>query len=144
MNEQRFEQLKQKYQSVLSAIQQSGARLSHLHEQDNKLVIQGEAPSEQAKNEVWNAIKRVDSSYSDVTCELTVNPSLAAPQTGQGAGAAAASSRTYTVQAGDTLSKIAQQFYGSAKEYMKILEDNRDQLNNPDRIQVGQKLGIPS
>jgi hypothetical protein len=40
----RFAQLKQKYASVLNLIQQKGVQLSHLHVQDNKLVIQGTAP----------------------------------------------------------------------------------------------------
>ena len=82
--DQRLEQLKQKYQPVLNVIQQTGVRLSHVHVQDNKLFIQGDAPSEQAKNKVWDEIKRIDPSYSDLTCDLTVNPSLA-PQAAQAA-----------------------------------------------------------
>jgi nucleoid-associated protein YgaU len=53
------------------------------------------------------------------------------------------SQRTYTVQAGDTLSKISRQFYGNANQYMKIFNANRDQLQDPDRIQPGQRLVIP-
>ena len=51
--------------------------------------------------------------------------------------------RHYTVQSGDTLSKIAKQFYGNANEYMKIFEANRDQLTDPDKIRPGQNLIIP-
>jgi nucleoid-associated protein YgaU len=51
--------------------------------------------------------------------------------------------RTYTVQAGDSLSKIAQQFYGKAGEYNKIFEANRDKLSDPNKIQPGQVLNIP-
>lgn len=145
--DQKLEQLKQKYSSVLTLIQQSGVRLTHLHVQDNKLFIQGEAPSDQIKNRVWDEIKRVDPSYSDLTCDITVNPSLAAQaaqQSAQQTGAAAAGGmQTYTVQPGDSLSKISQQFYGSANEYMKIFEANRDQLKDPNRIQPGQTLKIP-
>ena len=49
----------------------------------------------------------------------------------------------YEVVSGDTLSKIAQKYYGKAGAYMKIFEANRDVLTNPDLIKVGQKLKIP-
>ena len=52
-------------------------------------------------------------------------------------------SRTYTVQAGDTLSKISKEYYGNSQDYMKIFEANRDQLSDPDEIEVGQQLVIP-
>ncbi|MBV9936984.1 MAG: LysM peptidoglycan-binding domain-containing protein, partial [Acidobacteriaceae bacterium] len=45
---------------------------------------------------------------------------------------------------GDTLSKIAKEFYGNANDYNKIFEANQDKLTSPDRIQVGQELVIPS
>ena len=142
----RLDELKAKYHSALDVIQQQGVRLTHMHVQDNKLFLQGAAPSETAKNNVWNAIKGADSTYSDVTCDLTVDPSLA-PQQTQAAAASAgktASSRTYKVQAGDTLSKIAKDFYGNANDYNRIFEANRDKLQSPDKIQVGQELSIPS
>ena len=56
----RLEELKNKYQAALRTIQQRGVVLSHLHVQDNKLFIQGSAPSEEVKNEVWNQIKAAD------------------------------------------------------------------------------------
>ena len=142
----RLEELKRKYATALETVKQKGVRLSHLHVQDNKLFMQGAAPSEDVKNEVWNQIKAADSSYSDVTCDLIVNPALA-PQKTQAAAASATGSsapRTYTVKPGDSLSKIAEQFYGKANEYNKIFEANRDKLNNPDKIAVGQQLVIPS
>jgi len=51
--------------------------------------------------------------------------------------------QTYTVQSGDTLSKIAQKYYGDSSLYTKIFEANRDQLKDPNRIFPGQKLRIP-
>jgi len=142
-----LEQLKQKYQSVLNAIQQYKIRLSHLHVQDDKLFLQGEAPSQDAKNRVWDQIKMVDSSYSDLTADISVNESAGseqqeAPRT-MGAGAGTTGHRTYTVKAGDSLSKIAKDQYGNAKDYMKIFEANRDKLSDPDQIQPGQQLVIP-
>lgn len=51
---------------------------------------------------------------------------------------------TYTVQKGDSLSKIAQQQYGNGKKWKAIFEANRDQITNPDLIHPGQVLKIPS
>ncbi len=50
---------------------------------------------------------------------------------------------TYTVVSGDTLSGIAQRFYGDASAYMRIFEANRDKLNDPNLIHPGQELVIP-
>jgi uncharacterized protein YidB (DUF937 family) len=50
----------------------------------------------------------------------------------------------YTVVPGDSLSKIAQRFYGDASQWPRIFDANRDQLQNPDRIRQGQKLKIPT
>jgi len=53
------------------------------------------------------------------------------------------STQWYVVKKGDTLSKIAQQFYGDAKLYPQIFEANRDILSDPNLIKIGQKLRIP-
>lgn len=128
-----LEQLKQKYASALKVVTDAGVSLQNLHVQDGKLYLKGKAPSQQATNEVWNAIKAVDAKYADVQVDLTVDTSLPAPKRAQ----------AYTVAAGDTLSKISKEFYGSANQYMKIFEANRDQLSDPDKIKVGQVLQIP-
>jgi len=143
-NEQRFEQLKQKYQSVLNAISQQQVHLQNLHMEGDKLFLRGEAPSQEAKNKVWDQIKLVDPSYSDLTADITVKEA-AEPRT-QAAGASLGggqNTRKYTVQAGDSLSKISKQFYGNSNQYMKIFEANRDQLHDPNKIQPGQQLVIP-
>lgn len=141
----RLEELKNKYKSVLDLIPQKGVRLSHVHVQDNKLLVQGAAPSEQIKNDIWNQIKAVDPNYSDLTCDISVDSSLPNPQPqAQAAAAGASGSRSYTVKPGDTLSKISKEFYGDANRYQKIFEANRDKLENPDKIRVGQELTIPS
>jgi nucleoid-associated protein YgaU len=51
--------------------------------------------------------------------------------------------QVYTVQSGDTLSKIAQHFYGAANKYTVIFEANRDTLKDPNVIHPGQNLRIP-
>ena len=52
-------------------------------------------------------------------------------------------SKFYTVVKGDTLSKIAKQFYGDANSYQKIFEANKPMLTHPDKIYPGQMLRIP-
>ncbi len=49
----------------------------------------------------------------------------------------------HEVQPGDTLSKIAQKYYGDSSLYQQIFEANRDTLQDPNLIKVGQKLRIP-
>ncbi|MGB8509981.1 MAG: LysM peptidoglycan-binding domain-containing protein, partial [Pyrinomonadaceae bacterium] len=50
---------------------------------------------------------------------------------------------TYTVQAGDTLSKIAKEYYGDSAQYHAIYEANKDKLDSADDVKVGQELRIP-
>ena len=143
-----LEQMKQKYASVLNVINQNGVRLEHMHIQDNKFFLQGAAGSEQIKNRVWDEIKRVSPSLNDITCDLRVDPAAAPPPATQAAaasvsGGSSGGRRTYTVAAGDSLSKIAKNFYGNANQYMKIFEANKDKLSDPDKIKPGQELVIP-
>ncbi|MBP1648300.1 MAG: Peptidoglycan-binding LysM [Bacteroidetes bacterium] len=121
-----LEALKSKYASVLKKGEQVGLRLENVHIQDEKLFIRGGVPSEFAKNQIWDEIKRINTSLSDITADINVKPG-----------------GSYTVQSGDSLSKIAKRFYGDAKLYPKIFEANRDQLSDPDKIRVGQSLKLP-
>jgi len=50
---------------------------------------------------------------------------------------------SYTVKAGDTLSKIAEKVYGDAAKFTAIFEANKDILKSADDIKVGQELKIP-
>ena len=66
-----LDDLKLKYQSVLNEVTKKGVSLSHLHEQDGKLFLQGAAPSEAIKNDIWNSIKTCDANWaSSLTCDL--------------------------------------------------------------------------
>ena len=62
---------------------------------------------------------------------------------GSSSTAPAPSGRSYTVVKGDSLSKIAKQFYGDAQKWRKIYEANRDEIKNPDLIYPGQTFTIP-
>jgi nucleoid-associated protein YgaU len=142
-----LQQMKQKYASVLNVINQNGVRLSHMHIQDDKFFLQGAAGSEAIKNRVWDEVKKVNPSLNDITVDLTVDPAAPPPATAAAAavasGGSSAGHRTYTVAAGDSLSKIAKNFYGNANLYTKIFEANKDKLSDPDKIKPGQVLVIP-
>ncbi len=49
----------------------------------------------------------------------------------------------HTVVSGDTLGKIAKEFYGNAMKYPVIFEANKPMLSHPDKIYPGQVLRIP-
>lgn len=55
-----------------------------------------------------------------------------------------ATTGTYVVQKGDSLSKIAKERYGNANEWRKIYEANKDVIKDPDLIYPGQTLRIPT
>ncbi len=137
----RFEQLKLKYQSVLNFIQSNGIQLQNVNMEGDKLFLRATAPSADLKNRVWDQIKLVDPNFSDLTADIQA-PAAAAAAAAGGASSAP-SARTYTVQPGDSLSKISKQFYGDSAKYMKIFEANKDKLADPDKIKAGQELVIP-
>jgi nucleoid-associated protein YgaU len=99
-------------------------------ERDGKLYFRGTVASEEEKNEIWAAIKTVPEWQKEVEAYIDVT------------GGPAASPKTYTVKAGDTLSKIAKMHLGDANAYMRIFELNKDQLSDPDQIKPGQVLKI--
>ncbi|HEY2457162.1 MAG TPA: LysM peptidoglycan-binding domain-containing protein [Candidatus Acidoferrum sp.] len=137
----RFEQLKMKYQSVLNFIQSNGVQLQNVNMEGDKLFIRASAPSADLKNKVWDQIKLVDPNFSDLTADIQAPAAAAAAAAGAASTPAAA--RTYTVQPGDSLSKISKQFYGDANKYMKIFEANKDKLSDPDKVKAGMDLLIP-
>lgn len=135
----KFDQLKAKYQSVLNFIQQQNTQLQNVNMEGDKLFIRAAAPSQEVKNRIWDQIKLVDPNFSDLTADIQA-PAAAAAAAAAGGSAAA---RTYVVKAGDNLSKISKQFYGDPNQYMKIVNANKDQLPDPDKIKPGMQLNIP-
>jgi len=67
--------------------------------------------------------------------DVTTGQSSETPKTGAGT--------TYTVQSGDSLSKIAKAQYGDASQWKRIYEANKDKIKNPDLIYPGQEFTIP-
>ncbi len=115
-----------------------GVRIENLHLQDGKLYVRGIAPSQEIKNHVWNEIKLIDRDYPDLIADIAVSPEAQPP-----VAPAAGVRRTYVVKPGDTLSRIAAQFYGSSRAFNRIFAANRDKLSNPDEIVPGLELVIP-
>src|SRR6266849_3789802 len=118
----KFEQMKMKYQSVLNFIQANGVQLQNLNMEGDKLLIRAIAPSADVKDRVWNQIKLVDPNFSDLIADIQAPAEAAAAAAGGAPSRSAA--RTYTVQPGDSLSKISKQFYGDANKYMNIFNAN--------------------
>ncbi len=143
MSDDRFNQLKLKYQSVLNLMQSLNVQLENLNLQDNKLFIRAQAATQDVKNQVWNQIKLVDQTYSDLIASIEIPADAAATAAAGAASSGSSAARTYTVQPGDNLSKISKEFYGNANQYMKIFEANRDKLTDPDKIKAGMELVIP-
>jgi nucleoid-associated protein YgaU len=100
-------------------------------------------PNEQSKNRVWDAIKAVDANFSDLKHDIEVDPNSGSNANAQSSQTgAAAGQQSYTVQPGDSLSKISKQFYGDANKYETIAEANH--IEDPNKIRPGQKLVIPA
>jgi LysM repeat protein len=101
------------------------------------VTLEGQADSLDAKGRIMAEFNKM------VVTENTINR-IRIPEAPAAPPAAAAAPETlYDVKPGDTLSAIAQRFYGKASLYPKIFDANRDILSNPDLIKVGQKLKIP-
>lgn len=120
-----FEQLKQKYRPVFETMSSFGVEVQDVHAESGKLFLKAVAPSELVKNRIWDSIKSVDPTYSDLVHDIQ----------------ATSAEHMYTIKAGDTLSKISKHFYGDANEYMKIAKANN--IGDPDKIQVGTTIVVP-
>jgi len=139
MADQKLDQLKLKYQSVLNLMDTLGVQLKNLHVQDDKLVIRGVAKTKDDVNKVWNQIKLVEKNYKlDLMADIAFLSDAPAPKP-----QTAPTLRIHKVVAGDTLSAIAKKYYGNGNDYMKIFNANKDKLKDPDKIFPGQDLIIP-
>jgi nucleoid-associated protein YgaU len=124
--------LQEKYSEVIRTANSQGATNLQVREQNNVLYIDGAVGSTEAKDAIWAAYEKIDPEFrtADVVMNITVS-----------GGAVAQNGIEYTVVGGDTLSKIAAK-HGTT--WQKIHESNKDIIKNPDVIQVGWKLKIPT
>ena len=128
---------------VKYALQTAQGKLQgNAEEREGKRGFKGTVATEAEKNEIWTAIKTIPTWQNDIVADIQVTGGPAASPAASNPGAQAAA-KTYTVQAGDTLSKIAKEHLGSAGWYMKIFDWSKDQLSDPDKIKPGQVLRLP-
>jgi len=122
-------QLKQKYAPVINTIQEFqeyGAKVDSVDLAGEQLHIKAEVPSQVVANRVWDSIKQVDPSYSDLKHEIATT---------------GGAEQAYTIKPGDNLSKISKLFYGTPNKYQQIAQANG--ISDPNKIQAGQQIKLP-
>lgn len=97
---------------------------------DDKVTLTGQAKSQEEREKIALLVGNVEGIGS-------VDDRMQVPKQEPEA-------QFYEVKSGDTLSKIAKQFYGDANKYPQIFEANRPMLKDPDEIYPGQRLRIPA
>jgi nucleoid-associated protein YgaU len=97
---------------------------------DGVATITGEAASAEAKEKAILMVGNIQG-VKEVQAD-----DLKAP-------AASGEVEYYVIKSGDSLSAIAQHFYGNGSEWPQIFEANREVIKNPDLIYPGQKIRIP-
>lgn len=126
--------LMEKYQSLIDMANQLGISGLQVVESDGVLKIDGVAGSAQAKQQLWDEYGRLDPDFRSGDVVMNISAPEGDSSTFSGGGS------SYTVQSGDSLSKIGSR-YGVS--WQKIFDANRDKLDDPDKIQPGQELTIP-
>lgn len=116
--------LQEKYAQVIAIAREVGITDLQVREEGNMLQVTGTAPSESAKQRVWDVYNTLNPGYKSADMALNIT-------TG---------SEEYEVKSGDSLSKIGQQY---GVDWKTIYEANKDVIKNPDLIQPGWKLKIP-
>ena len=97
--------------------------------ENGTVYVDGKTPTKAEREQIILAVGNIE-------CVEAVQDNLQVAQ-------AAPEAKFYTVQKGDTLSKISKQFYSDANKYMQIFEANKPMLTHPDKIYPGQVLRIP-
>ncbi len=130
--------LTDKYQSLIDMANQLGISGLNVNEENGVLKVDGVAGNAEAKQQLWDEYGRLDPDYR--SGDLVMNISAPEASASASSGGGSSSGSTYTVQSGDTLSKIGSH-YGVS--WQKIFEANRDKLDDADKIRPGQELKIP-
>lgn len=122
---------KEKYASVLSLGEQLGVQNGRVEEQNGILRVWGTVQYGHEKDQLWDAIKAAGGSHpTDIVADISVaNADVYA---------------VHTVKKGESLSKIADHYYGDMMKYKQIFNANRNILDNENVIEVGQVLTIPN
>ena len=119
-----------KSQQLKAEIDRLGLNVNDLKlELCEQVIVSGTAADTPTAERIVLALGNVDG-VGSVDNQLNVtNPTVEA--------------KYYTVESGDSLSKISKAMYGDAMQYEKIFEANKPMLEHPDKIYPGQKLRIP-
>jgi nucleoid-associated protein YgaU len=126
-------------QAVQGASSTSGVRNLSVRQNGNSFEVHGEANDIASKQQAFKAITSKVGDTAGLVNLIQVSSEKPAQQSQQSGGG-----RTHTVQRGETLTGIAQKYYGRASEYQKIFEANRDKLSDPDKVREGTNLVIPA
>lgn len=122
--------LREKYNELLEYGNTLGMTDVKVWEEGGKLRIKGTTPYQLDKNLFWDRIKTYDSWQEELAANIIVeNTDIFG---------------IYTVQPGDSLSKISKWHLGDSMKYMEIFNLNTDTLSDPNSISVGQKLKLPN
>jgi|SRR5690606_9922290 nucleoid-associated protein YgaU len=122
---------KAKYQSVLDLGNSLNIKDLEVREENDVLKVKGTTKTQYEKNLIWDKIKEIGGQNpSDILANIKV--------------ADESVYHRHTVKSGETLSKIAKQYFNDASKYQAIFKANSDILKNPDLIHPGQELIIPN
>ena len=123
--------VKAKYQEVLDLGEKLNIQNGDVSEKEGVLQVKGTAATQYDKNLIWDKIKEVGGDNpADIMADINVADESVYAR--------------HTVASGETLGKIAKQYYGEPGKYQKIFQANTDILKNPDVIHPGQELVIPN
>ncbi|CAA9201796.1 LysM peptidoglycan-binding domain-containing protein [Flavobacterium bizetiae] len=120
--------VKDKYKELTDLATNLGIANLQVREQDNVLYVDGQAKSAEDKEKLWSAYGKIDPDFR--SADVVMNIEVAEGATTE-----------YTVKGGDSLSKIGK---AHGVSWEAIFEANRDIIKNPDLIQPGWKLKIPT
>jgi len=122
--------LEQKYADLLEYGKVLGMKDISTHEEGGILKIKGTVPYKYDKRRFWDKIKTYENYEDEIKADIIFENSDIFG--------------IYTVEPGDSLSKISKWHFGDPMKYMEIFNLNTDILKDPNNISVGQKLKLPN
>lgn len=121
--------LESKYTNAINTARQGGISLTELQEANGKLQVKGTAEYQMQKDAFFDELKKQTGWENEVDAHIKVSNM---DYYGM-----------YTIQPGDTLSKIAGRYLGDSNKYMQIAEANTDTITDPDNIKAGATIKLP-